>query len=208
MNNMVWHSEEHPKWYRDIPVMKTLILGSFPPTLKKHDYPFYYPNSQNRFWKILAEINNTPLKYLKTKKENDGIKTQAVQERHDIMKSLRAGVQNVGLTIKRKGESAKDKDIVITDFQNILSIIETHKELDRILLPGFSAKNSTYWSFIKYLQKNDISIDDIQKPYLEMMFEIIINERKIQCVVLNSTSTATKIPYDTVLKQFEKYLIR
>ena len=60
-----WETETHPSWYRDLPSLRTLILGSFPPHPSKHNYPFYYPNGLNRFWKILADIAGMPLEWTK-----------------------------------------------------------------------------------------------------------------------------------------------
>lgn len=67
--------EKHPDWYIDVPGMRTLILGSFPPHENKRDYEFYYPNKQNRFWKVLAKADKYSLKYFEGKSavdERDG----------------------------------------------------------------------------------------------------------------------------------------
>jgi G:T/U-mismatch repair DNA glycosylase len=194
--------EIHPDWYYDIPVMKTLILGSYPPHEDKRDYCFYYPNTKNRFWKILSQISGCPLNiYPRFAKE-------AVEERHVIMKKLCAGVQNMGLEINRKGKSARDTDIEITKFQDIIHIIKKHKELKRILLPGYSATNSTFHSFIRYLHENRIPVPHIGKPRaVETVFKISINERILECHVLNSTSTAARIKFDNVLNQFKNSLL-
>jgi G:T/U-mismatch repair DNA glycosylase len=198
--------ESHPKWYRDVTPMKCLILGSFPPHESKWDYPFYYPNSINRFWKILSDISCKPLQYAKKSEiKTKEAKCKAVEERFQIMRSLNIGVQNVGKIIERKGRSSLDSDIKIKEFQNILSIIESHKELKRILLAGYSASNSTAKSFLKYLSINNIpyKIDGICP---EKKFFINAFNRKIECVILNSTSTAAKIKYEELLKQFKKNL--
>jgi G:T/U-mismatch repair DNA glycosylase len=199
---VVVSAEPHPDWYYDIPVMKTLILGSYPPHEDKRDYDFYYPNTLNRFWKILSEISGCPLNdYPRFAKE-------AVEERHAIMKKLCAGVQNMGLEITRKGTSARDTDIEIKIFQDILSIIHQHKELTRILLPGFSAPNSTLRSFVKYLLQNNIAVPDFGKPQAgKTIFQITVNDRVLECHVLNSTSTAARIKFDNVLNQFRYSLL-
>src|ERR1700741_4648646 len=98
-------TEHHPDWYYEIPVMKTLILGSYPPHQNKRDFEFYYPNKQNNFWKILAAIAKTELKYMSG--------DDAVAEKKQIMKKLKVGVENMGKTIQRRGTSARDTDIVI-----------------------------------------------------------------------------------------------
>lgn len=195
-----WTKEEHPDWYKDVSPMRYLILGSFPPHPTKHQYPFYYPNGRNRFWKVLAELAGYSLQWPKIDAE------KAVQERYEIMKKLKAGVQNLGLEIERKGKSALDTHIRIAKFQNILSIIETHPDLKRILLPGYSAINSTARSFIRYIRQNEIEVSAIDKIKPETLFKIHFNEREIDCVVLNSTSTASKIKYDFLLEQFRRNL--
>ena len=197
--------EKHPNWYKDVPKMKCLILGSFPPHESKWHYPFYYPNSANHFWNILAKIAKKELAYTKnlTGKE----KLKAVEERHEIMRILNAGVQNMGLKIKRKGTSARDTDIEIVEFQNIFSIIEKHKELEKILLPGYSAKNSTARAFLEYLDSKGIlhgvKVKDIK---LNAEFSINVFNRKIKCVILNSTSRASSITKNELLKQFKKHV--
>lgn len=206
MKNSTWKSETHPEWYKDVPKMKFLILGSFPPHESKWHYPFYYPNSTNRFWGILAKIAKKELAYIKNLNNEDKLK--AVEERYKIMCLLKVGVQNIGLKIKRKCNSAKDTDIEIKEFQDIFSIIEKHKELEKILLPGYSAPNSTAKAFLKYLKCKGIGIPhkvkDI-KPGME--FFINVFDRKIKCIVLNSTSRAAMgIKDDKLLEQFKKHI--
>ena len=195
-----WNKEEHPNWYKDVSPMRCLILGSFPPHPTKWEYPFFYPNGRNRFWRILADLAEESLKWTKTDK------TKAVQERYEIMKKLEIGVQNLGLEIERKGKSALDTRIRINKYHDIISIIETHPELKRILLPGYSAINSTARSFIRYIQQKGIETSAIDQVKPEALFKIHFKGRAIDCVVLNSTSTASKIKYDFLLEQFRRNL--
>jgi len=195
-----WIKEEHPNWYRDVSPMRCLILGSFPPHCSKWAYPFFYPTVQNRFWKILADLAGEPLQWTKVDK------IKAVQERFEIMRKLEIGVQNLGLEIERNGKSALDTHIRITKYQDILSIIETHPELNKILLPGYSAVHSTARSFIKYVQQKGLEISTIDQVKPGMLFNIRFQERSIECVVLNSTSTASRVKYDFLLEQFRRNL--
>lgn len=192
--------EEHPKWYHDIPIIKTLVLGSFPPHEDNWDVEFYYPNSQNRFWRILADIAKVELKYFK------GKLPEAVTERVEIMKSLSVGVQNMGLKIERDGKSALDTKIKIIEYQNILEIIEKHPELNQILLPGYSAKNSTARTFVKYLNENGIAIQNDFEFKTGQCFKINVFNREIECFILYSTSTVSRKKYEVVFGEFEKHL--
>jgi G:T/U-mismatch repair DNA glycosylase len=195
-----WNKEDHPIWYKDVSPMRCLILGSFPPHPSKWAYPFFYPNRRNRFWKILADLAGESLQ---STKDNN---VSAVEERYCIMKKLEIGVQNLGLQIERKGKSALDTHIRIIKFQDIISIIETHPELDRILLPGYSALNSTARSFIKYLQENGIKMSAIDQIKPDTLFKMEFQGRSIECVVLNSTSPASRVKYDFLLEQFGRNL--
>ena len=195
-----WNTEEHPNWYKDVSPMRCLILGSFPPHPSKWAYPFFYPNRRNRFWKILADLAGESLQ---STKDN---RVLAVEERYCIMKKLEIGVQNLGLEIERKNKSALDTHIKIIKFQDIISIIETHPELERILLPGYSALNSTARSFIKYLQQNGIKISEIDQIKPDTIFKMDFNGRSIECVILNSTSPASRVKYDFLLEQFGRNL--
>jgi G:T/U-mismatch repair DNA glycosylase len=195
-----WNTELHPNWYKDVTPMRCLILGSFPPHPSKWAYPFFYPNRRNRFWKILADVAGEPLK---STRDNNAM---AVEERYSIMRKLEVGVQNLGLEIKRKGRSALDTDIRIIRFHDIISIIETHPELKRILLPGYSAVDSTARSFIKYLQEKGIKISPIEQIKPDTLFTMELGNRSIECVILNSTSPASRVKYDFLLEQFKQHL--
>ena len=197
---MEWTKEIHPDWYRDIPEMHYLILGSFPPHSSKQNYPFYFPNERNRFWTILAEIAEEDLLWTKTDK------AKAVQERFEIMRKLKVGVQNIGLEIERRGKSALDSNIRISKFQDIQAIIDSHPELKKILLPGYSATSSTTQSFLRYFFEKGVTISIAKPIKSETSFYVQLNKRRIDCIVLNSTSTACRIKYRDLLDQFKRNL--
>lgn len=200
-NSKFTQVETHPNWYRDIPVMHTLILGNFPPQEAMRHYHFFYPNKQNRFWKILSEIAQRPLN------DYPRFDKRFVEERYQIMKQLCVGVQNIGAKIERKGGSSLDTNISIIAFRNIATIIQQHKELKRILLPGFSAESSTLKTFEKYLLKKRIAYTGSGKPAPEKTFSLMFKGRAIECIILNSTSTATSIPYKEILRQFKNWIV-
>jgi G:T/U-mismatch repair DNA glycosylase len=186
--------ECHPDWYYPVPGMRALILGTFPPRKKMWKYEFYYPNNQNRFWKVMAKIANAKL--LKT----EG--TQAVEERKKLMTQLKVGVQNMGKTIVRDGESSLDKHIEITEFQDILGIINENDSLQAILLTGYSGKTSAYGEFVKYLTKNQVRHSQPEKVKAGSTFTAQF-ERPITCIIGNSTSRAAgSVSCERLLEQF------
>ena len=202
-NNKEWTLEDHPDWYRDVSPMHYLILGSFPPHPDRQQYPFYYPNRRNRLWPVLAELAALPLQW----RIGDD-PAVAVAERYRIMQQLQVGVQNLGLQIERRGMSALDTDIRIVRFQPVISILESHPELRRILLPGFAAPHSTARSFARYIEEQQLGVCATEKIQLNYKFDISFARRRIECVILNSTSTASRVKYATLLEQFRQQLAR
>ncbi len=203
MNEDNLTTEIHPNWYHEFTPMYRLILGSFPPHESKRNFPFYYPNRQNRFWKILAELAQIPIDTKLTPAHD------AVVLRKAMMEKLHVGIQNLGYKICRKGKSSLDTHIEITEYHDILGILSKHPELNIILLSGYSAAHSTVRAFERYLHLQKIPIsypNNFQyKPYSH--FNFTYKGKVYQCVIVNSTSPASAIPYETILKQFETFLL-
>ncbi|SHJ10921.1 uracil-DNA glycosylase family protein [Flavobacterium terrae] len=194
--------ETHPNWFYDFKPMKTLVLGSFPPHQSKHSFPFYYPNKQNRFWKVMSVISGIELV------ANLSNTQKVIEERKAIMRKLAMGIHDIALKIKRKNNSSLDSNIEIVEFQDIMAIINNHPELEQIVLLGFSAKNSAAQNFIKYTQNQKLltkfPIDF--KIGSENVFFIYNQHREIKCVILNSTSSASRITLNELVSQFSKYI--
>ncbi|WP_136666988.1 uracil-DNA glycosylase family protein [Flavobacterium sp. H122] len=195
--------ETHPNWFYDFSPMKTLILGSFPPHQSKHAFPFYYPNKQNRFWKVMSQISGIAL-------QADFSDTEKViEERKAIMRKLSVGIHDVALQIVRKNNSSLDNNIEIVTYQDIVSIVQNHTEMERILLLGFSAKNSAAHSFLRYLEAEKIKSEFPSGFRIKAnnSFSVFIDARKIECVILNSTSSASAVQVPQLVEQFRKYLV-
>jgi G:T/U-mismatch repair DNA glycosylase len=188
--------ERHPQWYYEPGKMEYLILGSFPPHPSRWSFPFYYPNKINYFWKILAAIAGRPLQYFTGE--------EAVSERKEIMNALGCGVQNMGKTICRRGNSAKDTDIVILEYHPVLRIIERHPELHTVILAGYSAAHSTYNSFMRYLKLNGIAASPPAKACAGAEFRILLGTREIRCVITNSTSPASFLKLGFLISQYSR----
>lgn len=77
---------------------KVLILGTFP-SVKSRETNFYYGHPQNRFWKVIASLTNSPLPItIEAKKEmllKHGIAIWDVIQSCDITGSSDSSIQNV-----------------------------------------------------------------------------------------------------------------
>lgn len=195
-------TETHPNWFYDFYPMKILVLGSFPPHPKRHAFPFYYPNKQNRFWRVMSELSGIELKASLSDTEH------VVAERKQIVRKLSLGIHDVALEIIRKNNSSLDANIEITKFQDIIAIVNNHPELEKILLLGFSAKNSAAQTFLKYIAEEQLEAEFPENFRLksEQSFTVFMNDRKMECVILNSTSSASSITMPKLVNQFRKFL--
>lgn len=192
--------EDHPDWYYPIPNMKTLILGTYPPHRSKWHFEFYYPNKNNRFWKVLSKIGSVKIHSFNG--------SEATRERKKLMKKLRVGVQNLGKTIIREDLSASDNKIMIIDFQNIKAIVEDAlPTLNCILLTGYSGRTSTYKDFIRYLDQHHIEHTLPPQVKAGESFKLTLRKRTIPVLIANSTSSAAaSIGESLLVDQFKKAL--
>ena len=70
---------------------KILILGSFPSVVSRK-FGFYYANPQNRFWRVLAGILNTPL-------------PESIDEKIKFLLAHRIAIYDVAISCEIKGSS-------------------------------------------------------------------------------------------------------
>ncbi|MCL9806273.1 hypothetical protein NAT51_12115 [Flavobacterium amniphilum] len=195
-------NESHPNWFYDFKPMKFLMLGSFPPHQSRHAFPFYYPNKQNRFWKVMADISGISL--VADFSDTDKV----IEERKSIMRKLQMGIHDVAQKIIRKGNSSLDSDIEIIKYQDIVSIVKNHSELEKIILLGFSAKSSAAQSFLKYVKDEKIEavFPEGFNAKAPAAFYIFIDNRKIECLILNSTSSTSSVQVPKLVEQFREFI--
>ncbi|WP_122871929.1 DNA-deoxyinosine glycosylase [Campylobacter showae] len=70
---------------------KILILGSFPSVISRK-FGFYYANPQNRFWRVLAGILNTPL-------------PESIDEKIKFLLAHRIAIYDAAISCEIKGSS-------------------------------------------------------------------------------------------------------
>lgn len=100
---------------------RLLILGTMP-SPKSREYGFYYMHPQNRFWKVLPEVFNDPLKY------TNADVFEAIKERRDFLLRHDIALWDVlcSCDIKGAGDSSI-KNPVPNDFSLILNTSHINK---------------------------------------------------------------------------------
>ena len=142
--------------------MKILILGTFPVPLysniekferlseNEKENAWYYSSKRSEFWKIIADsfdidYNNTDFLINKNKKK-------------EVFRENRVGIADVFSKCKRKNEdSARDTDLIIVEYNNILSNIvkDKNNSLELIIFTSRFTENN----FFKILKNNNIDYD-------------------------------------------------
>lgn len=101
---------------------KVLILGSFP-SVKSRENQFYYGHPQNRFWKVIAQLANSPV-------------PQSIEEKKQLLLKNNIAIWDVIASCSIQGSSDTSiKDVVVNDFSEIIS----SSAIERIYVNGGKA---------------------------------------------------------------------
>lgn len=119
-----------------------LILGSFP-SVKSRENEFFYAHPQNRFWKVLSAVFNSPLPQNTDEKKEHVLKNKLAL--FDVIKQC---------DIKGSGDSTI-KNVIPNDLSPILD----NSDIKKIILNGKTAEK--YYK--KYLSPV-INIDYVTLP--------------------------------------------
>ncbi len=100
-----------------------LILGSFP-SLVSFEKSFYYAHPRNQFWKLLADVFQTPL--------------ETLQQKRDLCKNKKIALWDVVQSCQRNNSSdANLKNIEVNDF---VSFLKAYPSINRIYFTGKKAE--------------------------------------------------------------------
>ena len=172
-------TETHPwSWYHPSGA-ETIIIGTFPPTLRNWSYDFFYPNKNNFFWKIMAKIAGRELQSFSGEK--------AVDERKKILDQLMIGVSDMGKVIRRINNTSMDEDLEIIEYMDVCKILEENPSIKKIIFTSSSGKSSAIKWFKDYL--STLGIDyKIPKGSRPLKSLVNIHGRNLEVVLLYSTS--------------------
>ena len=171
--------ETHP-WNWHVPLgAKSIIIGTFPPTIRNWSYNFFYPNKNNYFWKIMAGIAGKPLQYFSGE--------EAVEERRNILDQLKIGVSDMGKIIRRTKGNSSDENLEVVEYMDILKILHENPSLQKIIFTSSTGKSSAIGWFKSYLALHDI-VFQIPKGKRPLQTVVRIAGKHIEVVLLYSTS--------------------
>ena len=139
-----------------------LILGSFP-SVKSREQQFFYAHPHNRFWRVLAEVTDTPL-------------AQPADEKKKILLQCRIELWDVIRSCDITGSSDSSiKNVVPND----LGIILSNSSVGRIFTNGATADRL----YKKYCEKQTgiaaVSLPSTSPANASYSLERLVQEWKI-----------------------------
>ena len=149
----IYEKEKLP-WSEYIPEnADKIILGTFPTKKDKRDFEFFYPNKNNKFWKVLANISNCNLTDFNA---NSSGRELAIRERKHILNKLKLAITDIGAIILRQNNSSLDSNLFPIEFTDIFQIIQSNPSIKRIILTSSTKGNSVLSWFEAYCKLNNI----------------------------------------------------
>ncbi len=202
----LYHEEILP-WKEYIPEnANKLILGTFPTKKQNRDFEFFYPNKNNKFWKVLARIANKKLSNFEINEEG---KLLAIKERKEILDILNLAITDMGARVLRQNNSSLDNNLFPLEFTDVFSIIQNHPKIKTIILTSSSNKgNSALSWFASYCLINKVNFQLNQKnKNFPLTTEIILEGNIIKVVVVYSTSGLAGKSEDFLVDLYKKVII-
>ncbi len=174
------HSQEtHPFKFYSPPYCHSLIVGTFPPTKKNWSYEFFYPNKQNLFWGIMAQVAGKVLQHFSA--------DEAVAERKEILAVLNTAITDMGLIVRRTNDSSLDENLHAIEYMDILHLLDQHPLINKIIFTSSSGRTSAARWFSNYLKQKNI-IHKFPKGVKPLRSEFVYKGRTITLVILYSPS--------------------
>lgn len=183
-----------------------LVVGSFPTTDKKMSFNFFYPNSNNRFWKIMKEVfknSNTNINIHVSVKDSVEIKKKNESDRKEFCTENKIAITDIINSCIRLNDNSKDEQLLVHKYNNIFQILKEHSSIHTVILTGRTPGTSVHHHFYQYLVQFEHEFYYEASTHKGIME---VNGRKIQIFSLNSTSTRSSKKHDDLLKMYEDIL--
>ncbi len=131
---------------------RALILGSFP-SLKSKEFGFYYGNSYNRFWSVLAAIFGSTLPTSKDKSLNP---YEIIEMQKAFLLKHHIALWDCIKECRRKKHNSSDENLEIISVNNISKLLDQSK-----IKAVFCNGNTTMNVFRRYI---NLPISAIKLP--------------------------------------------
>lgn len=175
-----------------------IILGTFPTKKSLRKFDFFYPNTSNKFWRVLGGLIGHELSVM----AGDA----AVEERKGILDKLKLAISDMGHIIYRQNESSLDANIFPVEFTNIFQLIDDHPKIRTVIITSSTKGSSVFSWFAAYCQLNGIELKKHKDAVVPWDITIHNKGNAIKIIVIYSTSGAAYID-EIALKEMYRMAI-
>ncbi len=192
--------ESHPwNWFAPTH-SKTLIVGTFPPTKRNWKYDFFYPNTSNLFWRMMARIAGSELMHFSGE--------EAINERRNILEKLGVAITDMGSKVLRSDNSSLDENLAIVEYMDIFRILDENPGISKIMCTSSSGKVSAALWFSEFLKSRGI-LHKFPKGQKPIKSEIVYNDKIIQVVIAYSPSAraSNRISFERLVEIYKSEIV-
>lgn len=137
---------------------KILMLGSFPPPMKRWKMPFYYPNFQNDMWRIFGIVFFNDVNHF----IDVGQKCFKQQQIVDFLTDKGIAIYDTAVEIERGNNDASDANLDILEQVNLEEILSQIPDCKAIVSTG--GKSADVVADILGVKKPEIG-DFVEKEF-------------------------------------------
>jgi G:T/U-mismatch repair DNA glycosylase len=175
------YSEESITWEKFYvpPNASKLLIGTFPTSESKRQktFDFFYPNSQNPMWEMLAKIANEPF--------NKSTFYLDKANAYKILNKLNLGITDMAFKVYRLGVTSQDQGLFPLEFVDIFQILQKHTSINKLILTSKSGPNSVVSWFKNYCWQNNVKVKVTRKT---TKFKLNLDTKVYDVVIVPSTS--------------------
>jgi G:T/U-mismatch repair DNA glycosylase len=183
-----------------------LVVGTFPTTNKRMSFNFFYPNSNNNFWKVMDRVfpkSKTKMNLDVSAKDDEKTKEKNKVDRMNFCKENRIAITDIIESCLRLDDNSKDEQLLVHHYNPIINILKRHPSIERVILTAKSSGASVHHHFYQYLTMNNFEFffekGEIPKG------EISIDGRTINILSMPSTSSRNSHFKESDLVELYRY---
>lgn len=135
--------EKHPLTPFLPPNSKVLMLGSFPPPLKRWSMPFFYPNFTNDMWRIMGILFfNDKMHFVDAKN-----KTFYQDQIESFLKQFGIAIFDTASAVRRLKDNASDQFLEVVEPTDLKKLLDEIPACEAIITTGEKATSTLQAEF-------------------------------------------------------------
>lgn len=167
-----------------------LVVGTFPTTNKRMAFNFFYPNSNNNFWRVMDKVfpnSKVKMNLVVSAKDDEIMKEKNKVDRINFCKENKIAITDIIESCLRLDDNSKDEQLLVHRYNPIVNILKEHPTIEKVILTAKSSGSSAHHHLYQYLtMKNfDFYFEKGEIP----KGELSIDGRTISILSMPSTSS-------------------